>query len=90
MAFALIRYMPVCAELANARQTLGLSLEEIARRTKISVERLSAIETADVAQLPAFVYLKGFLRAYAVEVQLDPDDITPPPTVPPASEEPAD
>jgi cytoskeleton protein RodZ len=67
--------MTVGAELAEARQSLGLSLDEVSARTKISVERLSAIEQMDTAQLPSLVYLKGFLRAYAVEVQLDPDDI---------------
>ena len=94
MAFALNAGMSVGAELAAARQTLGLSLEDIAQNTKIPVERLSAIEAADVDQLPSFVYLKGFLRAYAAEVHLDPDDITerylaevdiaPPPDVLPA------
>jgi cytoskeleton protein RodZ len=67
--------MTVGAELAEARQSLGLSLDEVSARTKINVERLSAIEQMDTAQLPSLVYLKGFLRAYAVEVQLDPDDI---------------
>lgn len=96
--------MQVGVELAEARQQLGLSLEDISSRTKISVERLVAIERGDVAQLPPLVYLNGFLRAYATEVHLDPDDIanryltaveqhTPPPSPSPTgapSEDPLD
>jgi transcriptional regulator with XRE-family HTH domain len=60
-------------ELADARLRLGLSLEDLAARTKVKVERLRAIEEADRAQLPPYVYLRGFLREYAATVQLDPD-----------------
>ena len=67
--------MTAAQQLADARRKLGLSLDDISTRTKISVERLSAVETADVALLPPFVYLKGFVRAYAAEVRLDPDAI---------------
>ena len=67
--------MSVGAELAQARQQDGLSLEDIASRTKIKVERLRAIEDMDRAELPSLIYLKGFLRAYATELRLDADDI---------------
>jgi hypothetical protein len=67
--------MSAAAELSRARQRLGYSLDEISRRTKIKVERLRAIEEMDEEQFPTLVYLKGFLRAYAIEVQLDPDDV---------------
>jgi transcriptional regulator with XRE-family HTH domain len=84
--------MEVGHELAEARRRLGFSLEDISHRTKVSVERLSAIEHGVVQELPPLVYLSGFLRAYAAEVQLDGSDITkrylaeleqmtPPPTV---------
>lgn len=88
--------MTVGAELVQARQKLGFPLDEISSRTKIRVERLSAIEQMDGPALPSFVYLKGFLKAYATEVQLDPEDIAqrylaeadvvPPATAPTASE----
>src|SRR5262245_6739517 len=67
--------MTVGVELAQARERHGLSLESVSHRTKISVERLSAIERGDLAQLPERVYLKGFLRAYAAEVHLDGNDV---------------
>jgi hypothetical protein len=68
--------MPVGAELADARCRCWLSVEDLAAQTKIKVERLRAIEAMAWEQLPTLVYLKGFLHAYASEVQLDPDTIT--------------
>ena len=67
--------MHVGAELAAARSARGLSLDQIAARTKVSVERLDAIERQDVEQLPPRVYLLGFVRAYASEVGLHPDAV---------------
>ena len=63
-------------DLADARRRLGFSLEDVSRATKISVEGLSAIERGDRQHLPPLVYLRGFLRAYAAEVDLDGDDVT--------------
>ena len=68
--------MNVGAELAQARERLGLSRDDISTRTKISVERLSAIEQEDVAALPPLVYLKGFVREYTAAVNLDPEEVT--------------
>lgn len=65
--------MTAATQLADARRTLGLTLEDIATRTKVGVETLAAIEAVDMRGLPALVYLKGFIRAYAVEVGLDAD-----------------
>lgn len=74
--FAALAEMNVGAELADARRKLGLSLDDVSAGTKISVERLSAIEAMEPARLPSLVYLKGFVRAFAAEVQLDPDTTT--------------
>jgi len=63
------------AELAQARAQRGMSLEEVARRTKIGIDALKAIERGDVATLPGGLYTRAFLRAYAHEVGCDPDDI---------------
>ena len=68
--------MSVGAELLAAREQLGLSREDVSQRTKISVERLQAIEQEDLPNLPPLVYLKGFVREYATAVKLDPDQIT--------------
>lgn len=66
--------MDVGAELARARRLLGLSIEEIASRTGSSPDTLSAIEEDRIEELP-IADVRGALRAYAAEVQLDPDDM---------------
>jgi cytoskeleton protein RodZ len=63
------------AELAQARKRQGLSLVEVARRTKINVAMLSAIERSEFEQLPGGIFTRGFLRTYAREVGCDPDAI---------------
>ncbi len=67
--------MSVGAELLAARNARGISLEELGARTKVSVERLDAIERSDLERLPPRVYLLGFVKAYANEVGLEPDDV---------------
>ncbi|GIX33662.1 MAG: membrane protein [Lysobacterales bacterium] len=47
------------------RESLGLSLEEAARRLKLPVHVLDAIERDDWSALGAAVYVRGHLRAYA-------------------------
>lgn len=65
----------VGSELAQARRRRTLSLNELARRTKISVTTLQAIERNDATELPRGIFMRGFLRAYAREVGCDPEEI---------------
>jgi cytoskeletal protein RodZ len=58
----------------HAREAQGLSLQDIAAKTKISVALLEAVERNDFARLPAGIFGRSFVRAYAVEVGLDPDN----------------
>jgi cytoskeleton protein RodZ len=64
--------MTVGAVLQGAREQRGIPLAELARRTKISVRVLRAIENNDFDTLPGGIFLRGFLRAYSAEVGLDP------------------
>lgn len=59
-------------ELRHAREQLGLSLREVADRTRIRVAILEAIENHDDERLPPPVFTRGFVKAYAREVGLDP------------------
>jgi cytoskeletal protein RodZ len=59
--------------LRGARQDARLSLQELASRTKIKLSTLEAMERGDFAQLPGGVFMRGFLRACAHELGLDPD-----------------
>jgi len=57
--------------LRRIRETLGIDLNEISRRTKISGTNLRLIEEENYGRLPALVYLKGFIREYARYLGLD-------------------
>ena len=60
------------SELRHARERLGLSLRDIADRTKIRTTILGAIENNEVDHLPPPIFTRGFVKAYAREVGLDP------------------
>lgn len=59
------------ATLTAVRGLGGVSLEDIADRTKISMYTLRCIEGEQHQDLPAAVYLKGFLRQIATMLRLD-------------------
>jgi cytoskeleton protein RodZ len=60
-------------ELRRERLVRQVSLDEIARATKISRPLLRALETSDLARLPAPVFTRGFIRAYAQQLGLEPE-----------------
>jgi flagellar biosynthesis protein FlhG len=62
--------------LAKVRESQGITLEEIAQRTKISAGHLRAIECDDFASLPALVYTRGFLQQIAKLLGLDSAQVT--------------
>lgn len=59
------------AKLRAAREAMGLSLAEVATRTRIAQRQLEAIERDDYAALPGIPYAVGFARAYARTVDVD-------------------
>jgi cytoskeleton protein RodZ len=61
-------------KLRLARERRGISLRQIAASTKISVNALEALERNDVSKLPGGIFSRAFVRSYAVEVGLDPDE----------------
>jgi len=76
--------------LRQAREKAGLSLPALSARTKIREALLDAIEREDFGRLPAGLIARGFLRAYAREVGLEPESIVrqyttefAPPSLPP-------
>ncbi len=62
--------------LRKVRESLGVELADISARTKISVVYLSAIEDERFAELPAFVYLRGFVTEFAKFLKLDVTQVT--------------
>jgi hypothetical protein len=52
-----------------------MTLAEIAGSTKIPLRMLEAIERNDLGRLPSGIFTRAHLRAFAVEVGLDPNDL---------------
>jgi transcriptional regulator with XRE-family HTH domain len=61
--------------LRRAREQRGLSLHEVAEQTRISVRWLDALEDARTEQLPAPVFVIGYLRSYARALGLSGDEV---------------
>jgi flagellar biosynthesis protein FlhG len=59
-------------DLRRVREARGVALKQIAVASKIGVRFLEYIEADRHADLPAVVYLRGFLQEYARAVGLDP------------------
>jgi hypothetical protein len=57
--------------LRHAREGRGLSIDDLSRTTKIRTTTLAALEAGDLPHLPAAIYTRGFVKAYAREVGLD-------------------
>ncbi len=62
------------ARLRQAREARGVSLRQVANATKIAVGVLEALERNDFSKLPGGIFSRAFVRAYAQEVGLDPEE----------------
>lgn len=60
-------------DLRRARDRAGLSLDTLSARTKIRPGLLDAIEHGEFSRLPSGLLARGYLRAYAKEVGLEPE-----------------
>ena len=58
-------------QLRDARERRGLSLAEVAARTRVPQRHLEALEAGDYAALPSPTYAMGFAKAYARAVGID-------------------
>jgi len=87
--------MSIGKQLRQAREARNLSLEQIAQATRIRVRYLQALEAEQFELLPSTAQVRGFLRAYAAQLHLDPVPLLaaldgetspppPPPDLPPA------
>jgi cytoskeleton protein RodZ len=65
----------VGARLRASREAKRLSLDTVAATTRVQSRVLSAIEQNDASALPPRPYGRGFVRAYARELGLNPDEI---------------
>ncbi len=61
-------------ELKEARKNTNISLKEIASKTRIDIKFLEALEEGDFEVMPE-VYIRAFIKEYAIQTKLDPDEI---------------
>lgn len=60
-------------QLRRARERKGLSVAEVAESQHLRPSVIQAIENSDHRQFDGELFLKGYVRAYARQVGLDPD-----------------
>jgi len=63
----------VGAWLKGAREERGLTLDEVAKVTRIGKNYLEAIEEGARGKLPTQAYTRGFIRLYAAHLGLSPE-----------------
>jgi cytoskeletal protein RodZ len=59
--------------MKRLREERGVTLRQIADATKISLGALEALERNDISRLPGGIFSRAFVRSYALEVGLDPE-----------------
>ena len=57
--------------LSTIRHNRGISLEQIAASTKISIRSLKAIEQGDFGKLPGGIYNTSYIKQYARAIDYD-------------------
>lgn len=59
--------------LRRLRVQRGISLESIAAATKVQVDFWAELERNDFSRWPSGIYARAYVRAYAIEIGVDPD-----------------
>ena len=60
--------------LRELREAKGVSLDDIARSTRVGRGHLEALESDSWGDLPSPVFVKGFIRAYCEFLEASPDE----------------
>ena len=60
-------------EMKRERELREISLREVAEATKVNIRYLEAMERNDFEHLPGGVFNRGFVRAYAQFIGVDPE-----------------
>ena len=61
--------------IKKKRETAGMSIDDVAARTKISARILKTIEEGSLVGLPHAVYTKSFIRSFGQLVGYDPQEL---------------
>lgn len=67
--------MPVGEKLSALRRERGKTLPDLESSTKIMGRMLSALENERWDELPAEVYVRGYIRSYAQAIGVDPEPL---------------
>lgn len=62
-------------KLRLARETYGLSVDDVSVRLKLSPEKINAMERGDVADIATPVFVAGYIRTYARLLDLSEADV---------------
>lgn len=65
----------VGAELASARNGLGLSIAEVAQQLKFAARQIEAMEQDRFEDLPSGTFARGMVRSYARLLKLDSEEL---------------
>jgi cytoskeletal protein RodZ len=60
--------------LTRQRELRGLSREEVSQATRIPGALIGALEEGELSRLPGRVFVVNYIRSYAEEIGLSPDD----------------
>jgi cytoskeletal protein RodZ len=61
--------------LRQKRESLGLSLQDVERKTYIRARFLAAIESDDLSTIPSEAQARGFIRTYAAYLGMDGEEL---------------
>lgn len=61
--------------LVDAREKMGLSIEDVGTRLRLTPKQVVAMESGHMDELPGPAFVRGFLRNYAKLLQLDPEPL---------------
>ena len=62
-------------KLKDARELLNFSVQDICEKTKIPISYIKRLEDSNYKDLPADVYVFGYLKKMAKVLKLNPDDL---------------
>lgn len=61
--------------LREERERKGLTIQDLSERIKLAPRTIAFIESGTKSELPHAVYVKGFVKSYAMVVGLDPEEL---------------
>lgn len=61
--------------LRQQREAKAMSIEEVARATRVPMSSVERLESDQFDELPGEVFVRGFMKSYARAVGIDPDDV---------------